>query len=83
MADDMTKLVGFSISLLILVVVFYLGPGIGEEISTALPVCSTGDFADVTTGAEVWDAGTGLTVVVVIILLVGLGLGALYKLKND
>lgn len=83
MADDMQKLVGFSISLLIMVVIFYLGPGIGEQISTALPICSTGDFADVTTGAEVWDAGTGITVVVVIIVLVGLGIKAMYNLKQE
>lgn len=80
--DDMQKLVGFAISLLILVVVFYLGPGVGEAVSTALPATS-GEFSNATTGAEIWNAGTSISIVVVIVAMIGVALAALYKLQKN
>lgn len=52
MADDMQKFVGFAASLTTLVTVFYLALGMGEEVSSALQVNESDDFAGVTIGAE-------------------------------
>jgi len=83
MADMMSKVVAGAISLLILVVIFYLGPGLGEEISRALPVNATGDFAGATTGADVWTSGVAIVTVVVIIIFISLAINALYGLKKE
>lgn len=80
--DDLQKVVGGAISLMIILVIFYLGPGLGENISDALPICSTGDFADVTTGAEVWGSGASIMSVVVIISFISIAIGALYRMQN-
>ncbi len=83
MADMMSTVVAGAISLLILVVIFYLGPGLGEEISRALPVNATGDFADATTGADVWTSGVAIVTVVVIIIFISLAINALYGLRKE
>lgn len=82
MVDMMSKVVAGAISLLILVVIFYLGPGLGEEISTALPINASGDFADATTGADVWTSGVAIVTVVVIIIFISLAINALYGLRG-
>lgn len=82
MADMFATVVGGAISLLILVVIFYLGPGLGEEIGTALPICATGDFADATTGADIWNSNASIISVVVIIIFISLAIKALYTLQK-
>lgn len=83
MVDMMSKVVAGAISLLILVVIFYLGPGLGEEVGSALPICATGDFAGAPTGASVWTSGANIIKVVVIIGFISLAIAALYGLKKD
>lgn len=82
MADMMTKVVGATISLLVMVVILYLGPGIGENISEALPICATGEFADSTTGADVWTSSVGIVGVVVLIIFVSYAIKAVMGLKD-
>jgi hypothetical protein len=83
MADDMQKVIGLAIGLMIITVVFYLGPGVGEEVSSALPINATGDFATAPTGAEVWTSGATMMKIVVIIVFIGVAIGALFKLKGQ
>ena len=64
----MRTVVSYAISLMVVMVIAYVGPGLGEEISTAMPICETGDFASVTTGAEIW--GSNITILSVVILIV-------------
>ena len=82
MADALTKVVGSAISLMIILVIFYLGPGLGENISDAMPICATGDFADATTGAEVWSSGASIMSVVVIIAFIAIAIKELYNLQE-
>lgn len=82
MADDMQKVIGLAVGLLIVVVIFYLAPGMGEEVSKALPVNESGDFAGAPTGADVWNSGATLMKVVIIIVFIGVAIGALYKLRG-
>lgn len=75
----------FSMEMLILVVLLYLGPGIGSEVATALPVCSTGDFGTTTytTGASVWATFTKLIGIVVLINMIALGISGLQDLRGN
>ena len=82
MADALQAVVGSAISLMIILVIFYLGPGLGESISDAMPICSTGDFADATTGAEVWGSGAAIMSVVVIIAFIAIAIKELYNLQK-
>jgi uncharacterized membrane protein len=81
--DDMQKVIGLAVGLLIVVVIFYLAPGMGEEVSTALPINASGDFATAPTGAEVWTSGATLMKVVIIVVFIGVAIGALFKLKKQ
>jgi hypothetical protein len=49
----------------------YLGPGIGDQVSTALPIDKTGDFANATTGASVWTSSASIISIVVLVGFVG------------
>jgi hypothetical protein len=68
---------------MIITVVFYLGPGVGEEVSSALPINASGDFADAPTGAEVWTSGATMMKIVVIIVFIGVAIAALFRLKGS
>ena len=81
-SDAIQKLVGFGIGLLTLVVILYLGPGIGEQVSTALPVNQTGDFAGATTGAAVWTNGTSVMGIVVIVALLAIVIKSLLGMRG-
>jgi len=83
MADDMQRVIGLAVGLLIVVVIFYLAPGMGQEVSTALPINQTGDFANAPTGADVWTSGATLMKVVIIVVFIGVAIGALFKLKRQ
>ena len=82
MSDDMQKVIGLAIGLMIITVVFYLGPGVGEQVSTALPINGSGGFASAPTGAEVWTSGATMMKIVVIIVFIGVAIAALFKLKS-
>jgi len=81
--DMMEKVVGALISLLGIVVIMYLGPGIGEAIDDALPICATGDFADATTGADVWTSNVAIVSVVILIVIVSYAIMALAGLRSE
>ena len=83
MADDMQKVIGLSIGLMIITVVMYLGPGVGQQVSTALPINGSGDFASSPTGADLWTSGATMLKIVVIIVFIGVAIGALFKLKSN
>lgn len=75
--------IGAAIGLLIITIVFILGPGIGSEVESAIPVNDTSAFADVSTsGADVWDTNTSIISVAILIAVVGTAIGTLYKLRN-
>jgi hypothetical protein len=80
--SDIQKVIGLAIGLMIITVVFYLGPGVGEEVSTALPINQSGDFATAPTGAEVWTSGATMMKIVIIIVFIGVAITALFKLKK-
>jgi len=80
--DSIQKLTGFAIGLLTLVVILYLGPGIGEQVSTALPVNESGDFAGATTGADVWNNGTSVMGIVVIVAMLTIVIKSLLGMRG-
>lgn len=82
MADDMQRVIGLAVGLLIVVVIFYLGPGMGEEVSKALPINQTGDFASAPKGSDIWLSGATMIKVVIIITFIGVAIGALFKLRG-
>lgn len=83
MASSIDKLVTYGVGLLVLVVVIQLGPGIGQEIETSLPINESGSYADATTGADIWNSGTSIMSVVILIVIVSLGIAALYNMKKQ
>jgi len=68
----MKTVVSYAVSLMVVMVIAYVGPGLGESISTAMPVNASGDFADATKGAEIW--GSNITILSVVILIVFISL---------
>lgn len=68
---------------MILVVIMYLGPGIGESVSQAVPINESGDFAGATNGADIWSAGTSLFVVVITIVVLSVALKSIFKLRGN
>ena len=80
---DMDKTVGAMISLMIMAVVAYLGPGIGQQIATVLPINESGDFASSKTGADIWNAGVGIVIGVVTIIFAAMAIKSLYGLRKE
>ncbi len=80
--STMTELVGMCVGLLTLVIIFYLGPGIGEKVSQAMPVNKSGDFANATTGASVWNNGVNIVGVVVLVTFVALAIRSLKGIQG-
>lgn len=80
--SNMSELVGMVVSLLTLVIVFYMGPGIGEKVSTAMPINKTGDFANTTTGASVWNNGVNIVGIVVLVTFVALAIRSLKGIQG-
>ena len=70
--STMETTISYAIGLMVIMVIAYVGPGLGEEISTAMPICSTGEFADATTGADIW--GSNITILSVVILIIFISL---------
>lgn len=80
---SMNEIVGAMISLLTVVVIMYLGPGIGQQVSTALPINASGDFANSTTGADVWTSSSAIISVVILVGFVGLILRSLKGVSGN
>jgi hypothetical protein len=82
MVSVIEELTAFCMGLLTIVVVLYLGPGLGESMATSLPVDPSGDFGSATTGADVWTAGVAILGAVIVIAAVAIAIRALKGLKN-
>ncbi|MCE5295188.1 MAG: hypothetical protein LLF94_11330 [Chlamydiales bacterium] len=81
--SNMNELVGLAVGLLTLTIVLYLGPGVGEMVSKTMPINESGDFADVTTGAEVWTSGVGILGIVVTVIFVAVAIKALKGIQGN
>ncbi len=78
----MEEITAFCFGLLSVVVILYLGPGLGESMSTSLPINASGDFAAATTGADVWVKGVAILGAVIVIAAVAIAIRALKGLKE-
>jgi len=74
---NMNELVGMCVGLLIIVIIAYLGPGMGEEIATVMPINQSGEFANATSGADVWTSGFNIVTIVVLIIFIAVAIRAL------
>jgi len=72
----------FCMGLLTVVVILYLGPGLGESMSTSLPINESGDFGTATTGADIWTSGVAILGAVIVIAAVAIAIRALKGLKD-
>jgi len=82
MATVIEDITAFCMGLLTIVVVLYLGPGLGESMSTSLPINASGDFGSATSGADVWTSGVAILGAVIVIAAVAIGIRALKGLKE-
>lgn len=80
---SMNEIIGMMITLMTVVIVMYLGPGIGQQVSTALPINKTGDFANATTGASVWNSASSIIAVVILVGFVGVILRSLKGISGN
>lgn len=80
---NMNEVVGACLSLLVIVIVAYMGPGIGEQVRTAMPINATGDFAGTTTGADIWSSGIGIISIVVTVIFVAIAIKALKGIQGN
>jgi len=82
MVTVIEEITSFCMGLLTIVVVLYLGPGLGESMSTSVPINDSGDFAGATTGADVWTSGVAILAAVIVIAAVAIAIRALKGLKD-
>lgn len=83
MVSTIDEVIAFIGGLLVVVVYMYLGPGIGQEISTAMPINQTGDFAGAKTGGDIWTSNTSLISVVLLMALIGLAITGIKNFKRS
>jgi len=72
-----------AIGLMTIVIVAYLATGVGEQVSTALPINASGDFAGVTTGAEILDTNMAILSITILIVIIGGAIRTVSKLRSD
>lgn len=80
---NLDQMVGITVGLMIIVIVSYLTTGVGEQVSTALPVSDTGDFANITTGAQILESNMAIVSITVLIIIISVGIGAIRGLQKD
>lgn len=80
--STMKTVVSYAISLMVVMVIAYVGPGLGEEISTAMPINSSGDFADATTGADIWTSNLTILSVVILIVIISLAIKSIMGMSG-
>lgn len=80
--STMDEVIAFISGLLVIVVYMYLGPGMGQEISSAMPINQTGDFAGSKTGGDIWASNTSLISAVLLMVLIGLAIASLKSMKG-
>jgi len=78
----MEEIIAFCMGLLTLIVICSLGPGLGESLSSAVPINASGDFAGAATGADVWSSGLSIISAVIVIAAVAIAIRALKGLKE-
>lgn len=69
--DEMIMIV---IGLFVISVVAYLATGVSELVSLELPVNESGDFADVTTGADILDTNMGIVSIAILIIVISVAI---------
>lgn len=80
--STMDTVIAYSVGLMVVMVIMYVGPGLGEEISTALPINASGEFADATTGAEIWGSNAKILGVVILIVFISLAIKSIMGMIN-
>ena len=79
---DLNKMVEIAIGLMVITIVAYLATGVSEKVATELPVNETGDFASVTTGAEILDTNMSILSITILIIIIAVGIGAVKGLNK-
>lgn len=54
-----------------------------SSVSTAMPINQSGDFADATSGAEIWSSGFGIIGIVVTVIFVAVAIKALKGIQGN
>ena len=78
----MSEIVGLCVGLMVIMIVCYIGPGIGSKVQTALPYNKTGDFANSATGASVWSNSINIVGIVVLVTFVALAIRSLKGIQD-
>lgn len=79
---SMSEIIGLCLSLMVLMVICYIGPGIGSKVQTALPYNKTGDFANSATGASIWSNSVSIMGIVVLVTFVALAIRSLKGIQG-
>jgi len=79
---DLNKMVEIAIGLMVITIVAYLATGVSEKVATELPVNESGDFASVTTGAEILDTNMSILSITILIIIIAVGIGAVKGLNK-
>lgn len=79
---DLNKMVEIAIGLMVITIVAYLATGVSEKVATELPVNETGEFASVTTGAEILDTNMSILSITILIIIIAVGIGAVKGLNK-
>ena len=79
---NLNQMISIVIGLMVIVVVAYLTTGVGEQVSTALPINESGDVASVTTGAEILETNMAIVSITILIIIIAVGIGAIRGLQG-
>ena len=79
---SLNQMVEIAIGLMVITIVAYLATGVSEKVATELPVNETGDFASVTTGAEILDTNMSILSITILIIIIAVGIGAVKGLNK-
>lgn len=87
MANGIQSLIGAAIGLLVITIVVMLGPGVGSQVETALPVDASSDFANetivATSGADVWGTNVAIISIAVLITIIAVAIKRLNDMRQD
>jgi len=80
--NDLNKMVEVAVGLMVITIVAYLATGVSEKVAAQLPVNESGDFAGVTTGAEILDTNMSILSIAILIVIISIGIGAVKGLNK-
>lgn len=87
MASGIQELIGAGIGLLVLTIVIMLGPGVGSQVESALPVDPTSHFANetivATSGADVWGTNVAILSIAALISIIAIAIMKLNDMRQD